>query len=198
MKEIVIATRNPKKLKEIKRLFKNTGIKPLLLDNFPTAPEVIEDKNDFTGNASKKAKVVSRFTKKALTLADDSGLEVKALGGKPGVKSARYAGAQKKDLDNNLKLLGALKNQPEAKRSAQFRCVIAMARAGRIIKIVEGTCKGKIAFTMAGSSGFGYDPVFIPSGYKKSFSELGSNIKDKLSHRAKALRKAKKFIQGYL
>ena len=198
MKEIVIATRNFKKLKEINRIFKNAGIKTLSLNNFPKAPEVVEDKKDFKGNAAKKARVVSRFTRGRLTLADDSGLEVKALGGKPGVKSARYAGMKKKDMDNNLKLLKVLKQQSGKERSAQFRCIVALAISGKVVRIVEGTSRGKIGFTMEGKSGFGYDPVFIPRGYKKTFSQLGNKIKDRLSHRAKALRKAKKFIQRYL
>ena len=197
MKEIVIATRNPKKLKEIKRLFKKTGIKTLSLINFPKTPEVIEDKKTFRGNAAKKAVLTSRYTK-ILPLADDSGLEVKALGNKPGVKSSRYAGPKKRDIDNNLKLLKALKGKPASKRKAQFQCVIAIAYRGKLIKIANGICKGKIAFRMEGRTGFGYDPVFIPTGCKKSFSQLGSKIKDRLSHRSKALRKAKTFIQGYL
>lgn len=195
MKEIVIATRNRKKLKEIKRLFKNPRVKTLSLNNFPKAPEVVEDRKNFRGNAVKKAEDISRFTGK-LALADDSGLEVAALGGKPGVRSARYAGPKQIDRDNNLKLLKALKNK--SGRSAQFRCVVAIADSGKLVKVVEGACKGRIGFEIKGESGFGYDPVFIPAGYKKSFGELGSKIKDRLSHRAKALKIAAAFIQEYL
>ena len=197
MKEIVIATRNAKKLKEIKRLFKNTAIKTLSLDDFPTVPKIVEDGKDFKANAIKKAKVTSRFTKK-LTLADDSGLEVNALKGKPGVKSSRYAGPRKSDKENIIKLLKALKNKSTRERKAQFRCVVAIAHSNKVLKITDGICKGKIGFEVKGGSGFGYDPVFIPYGYKKTFSELGPKIKDNLSHRAKALRKAGKFIREYL
>ena len=194
MNQIVIATRNPKKLKEIKRLFKNSGVRTLSLDNFSRPPEVVEDGNMFKKNAAKKATVISRFTG-LLTLADDSGLEVKILGNKPGVKSSRYAGPKKIDRENNLKLLKVLKNK--SRRSAQFRCIVAVANPGKLLKVAEGVCRGRIGFRMRGKSGFGYDPVFIPLGYKKTFAELGSKIKDTLSHRSKALRKAARFIQRY-
>ena len=197
MKEIVIATRNPKKLKEIKRLLRNSGVRMLSLNNFSRVPEVIEDGKTFKTNAEKKARIVSRFTKK-FVLADDSGLEVTALGNKPGVRSSRYAGPKKVDKDNMLKLLETLKGKPKKQRSARFKCVVTMASSGKILKNIEGSCSGSIAYKMSGVSGFGYDPVFIPTGYKKSFSELGTGVKDRLSHRAKALRKAKKFILKYL
>jgi len=196
-REIIIATRNKKKLKEIKRLFKNVNTRVSSLDKFPNVPEVVEDGKTFEANAIKKALVVSGITNK-LVLADDSGLEVAAINGKPGVHSARYAGPKKDDRSNNLKLLKALKGKSPAKRAAQFTCVIAVADGGKLIKVIKGVCKGSIAFSMAGETGFGYDPVFMPKGYKRSFASLGSNVKDRLSHRAKALKKAKRFIEEYL
>jgi len=192
MKEIVIATRNEKKLKEIKRLFRNSDIKAIPVNNFSNVPEVIENGTTFQQNAVKKAYQTSKFLKR-LVLADDSGLQVFALNSKPGVHSSRYAGPEKRDLDNNIKLLKALKNK--SKRSAQFKCVIAIADSGRLIKVIEGVCKGSIGFKIQGKTGFGYDPVFIPHKHKKTFSELGPEIKDKLSHRSQALKKAKTFIQ---
>lgn len=195
--EVVIATRNEKKLREIKRLFRGSGINILSLKAFPGAPRVIEDGRTFKDNAAKKALVVSRHTKK-LTLADDSGLEVAALKGSPGVRSSRFAGPRKSDRLNNLRLLEELKKRPLKKRSARFRCVVALACCGKLIKLVEGKCSGRIGFNIEGSSGFGYDPLFIPRGYRKSFAKLGPGIKDRLSHRSKALKKAKGFIEAYL
>ncbi len=194
---LLIATRNRKKFKEIKRLFKGFRIKILSLDNFINIPEVIEDKKTFHGNAMKKALVVSRRVD-CLVLADDSGLEVNSLGNAPGVHSARYAGRQKNDKKNCLKLLKALKDKPRSRRKAHFTCVVAMAKQGEAIKIVKGVCNGMIGLKMEGKTGFGYDPLFIPLGYKKSFALLGSKIKDRLSHRRKALNKARRFIEGYL
>jgi XTP/dITP diphosphohydrolase len=195
-RKLVIATRNEKKFKEIKRLFRGSGISILSLKKFPRVPEVIEDGETFNDNAIKKALVVSNRIDR-LVLADDSGLEVDVLDRKPGVHSSRYAGPKKDDSLNIKKLLRALKSKPLHKRVARFRCVIALADKGRVVKLIEGVCEGRIGLEREGSSGFGYDPVFIPKGYKESFSQLGPDIKDRLSHRAKALRKARKAIQGY-
>lgn len=197
MKEILVATRNKKKLKEIKRLFKNIRIKVISLANFPDLPKVVENKKTFKGNALKKAIEISRLINK-ITLADDSGLEVLALNMRPGVYSARYAGPKKNDKLNCKKLLRELKNKPIKKRKARFKCVIAITKGRITLKIVHGICKGRIGFEIKGKTGFGYDPVFIPSGYKRTFAELGPKIKDKLSHRGKALGKAKRFIEAHL
>lgn len=196
-KELVIATRNKKKFKEIERLFKDSNIKILSLDSFPDVPEVVEDKDTFQGNAIKKALVVSSHIKR-LVLADDSGLEVDSLDGEPGVYSSRYAGPSKSDKENNAKLLRKLADKSPDKRRARFRCVIAIADKGKLIKTVEGTCEGIIGDKEEGVSGFGYDPLFIPEGYKESFAILGPEVKDKLSHRGEALKKAREFIQGDL
>lgn len=196
-RELVISTRNEKKFKEIKRLFRHSKIKILSLKRFPGLPKVVEDKKTFNGNAVKKALIISSRVSR-LVLADDSGLEVFYLHGRPGVHSSRYAGPQKDDRLNNLKLLKALKNRPPSERKARFQCVMAIADRGRLIRAVEGVCEGAIGVRMEGGSGFGYDPIFIPKGYKRSFAALGSKTKDRLSHRAKALRKAKRVIEGYL
>ncbi len=196
-RELVISTRNQKKFKEIKRLFKGSCAKVLSLKNFSNIPKIIEDRKTFRENAVKKALSVSRLTNR-LVLADDSGLEVKALRGKPGVHSSRYAGLQKNDRLNNQKLLRMLRDRPSSKRTAQFKCAVAVADRDRLIKVVEEACKGRIGFKMRGSSGFGYDPVFIPRGYNKTFAQLGPRIKDRLSHRAKALKKARRLIEAHL
>ncbi len=195
-RELVIATRNERKFRELKRLFRGSGIRIISLKKFPGVPEVVEDGMTFSANAAKKAVTVSGYTDK-LVLADDSGLEVDALGGRPGIHSSRYAGAKKDDRLNIAKLLRALRDKPCSKRGARFRCVVAVADRGSIVKLTEGVCGGNIGLSVKGTSGFGYDPVFIPRGRKKTFAQLGPAVKDRLSHRAKALRKAKRIIEVY-
>ncbi len=196
-RELVIATRNKKKLREIKRLLTGSRVKVISLARFSRVPNIIEDGRTFSDNAAKKALVVSKYTDK-LVLADDSGLMVDALNGKPGVHSSRYAGPKKRDADNIAKLLKALEGKPGHKRSARFKCVVALARNNRIIKLIGASCEGVIGSEIQGLTGFGYDPVFMPRGHKKSFAMLGPKVKDKLSHRGKALRSAKKAIEKYL
>lgn len=196
MKELIIATRNEKKFKEIKRLFSGSKIRILSLKRFSGIPEVVEDGRTFKDNAAKKAVVVSRHINR-LVLSDDSGLEVDALNGRPGVHSSRYAGPSKDDRLNISKLLKALKDVPNSRRKARFKCAIAMAERGRLIRLVMATCEGTIACATDGNTGFGYDPVFIPKGYKRSFARLGHKTKDRLSHRSKALKKARKAIEVY-
>jgi XTP/dITP diphosphohydrolase len=195
--EIIVATRNKHKLQEIKALLKGISIGVLSLDSFDNVPEVIEDGDTLEANAVKKAEEVSTFLKR-FAIADDSGLEVEYLGGQPGVFSARFSGNDATYESNNKKLLKLLEGAPKLKRKAVFRCVIAIADKGRIIDIAEGRCYGIITDKPIGKTGFGYDPVFIPNGYKKTFAQLGIRQKNKISHRSKALKKAKKIIMVYL
>lgn len=197
MRDLVIATRNEKKLRELKRYLRSVKIDVSSLSQIPGAPRIREDKSTFKGNAVKKAVVISKFTG-SLVLADDSGLEVKALGGLPGIKSARFAGPKKLDHDNNLKLLKLLNGIPAGKRSARFVCAIAIADRGRIVKIIEEQCSGRIADSIRGRHGFGYDSVFLIPRYKKTFGELGFKTKDSMSHRSKALKKAREFLRKYI
>jgi len=195
-REVIISTRNEKKFRELKRLFKGSRIRVVSLNSLPIAPKVLEDQKTFTGNASKKARVISGYTD-MLVVADDSGLEVDALDGAPGVRSARYSGRSKSDTANCRKILRELGGTSLWKRTARFRCVIAIAHRGKVLEALEGVCSGVIGSEQEGKTGFGYDPIFIPRGYNKSFAFLGTKIKDKLSHRSKALKKAKEFIEGY-
>lgn len=195
--ELVVATRNKDKLREIKALLKGLPVEVFSLDSFKGVPEVIEDGKALKDNAIKKAVQVSKFLKK-FTVADDSGLEVEALNGSPGVYSARFSGKGATYKSNNEKLLRLLKGVPLAKRKACFKCVIAAADKGRVIGAAEGVCYGKICFASKGDNGFGYDPVFIPDGYKKTFAEMPLAGKNKISHRSKALAKAKKIISKHL
>lgn len=192
---LVVGTKNKGKLREIRTFLKNeVSVRVRSLSDFSGCPEVLENGKTFVSNAEKKARQYSKLTH-ALTLADDSGLTVPSLNGKPGVYSARFAGENCTYEDNNRKLLEMLSSK---KRHAKFVCVIAIYDNGRRIRSVRGECIGKIAAEPRGKSGFGYDPVFIPRGFTKTFAELGSATKNKISHRGKALRKAKKIILEYL
>jgi len=195
--ELVVATRNQDKLREIKALLKGLPVNVFSLDSFKGVPDVVEDGSTLEENARKKAVQTARFLKK-FVVADDSGLEVKFLNGDPGVYSARFSGKGATYKSNNEKLLALLKDVPLAKRKACFKCVIAVADKGKIIGIAEGRCSGKIGFESKGDNGFGYDPVFTPDGYKKTFAQMGAAQKNKISHRSKALSKAKNIISKYL
>lgn len=193
MMTVLVATRNKNKFKEIARILRNDKIRLLDLNNFKSTPAVIEDKDTFRANAIKKALIIAKKTG-MLTIADDSGLEVGVLGGRPGVYSSRFAGPLKKDLQNNIKLLKMLTDIPLEKRRAHFVCSVAIADSRGLIKAVDGRCRGFIGYKRIGHHGFGYDPIFVIPKYKKTFAQLGPQIKDKISHRAVALRKAKKML----
>ena len=195
--ELIIATRNTNKIKEIKHLLQDTSVQLLdLAGGRWVVPEIIEDGSTFEENAVKKAVIIAGITGK-LTLADDSGLEVDALGGQPGVRSARFAGDKVagRDLANNLKLLTMLQGAPPGKRMAQFRCVMALVQPDGRTRVVTGMCTGRIGLTEKGNQGFGYDPLFIPGEYDKTFAELGVYVKNKISHRARALEKIKIILE---
>ena len=195
--ELIVATRNQDKLKEIKTLLEDLPLEVISLNSFKGVPEVKEDGKTLEANAKKKALQTSRYLKR-LVVADDSGLEVAFLGNKPGVYSARFAGKGATYSSNNKKLLKLLKNAPLNKRNARFRCVITIADRGKIVGLAEGKCKGRIGLESRGIAGFGYDPLFIPDGYKKTFAQLGLRKKNKISHRSKALIQAKHIIKKYL
>ena len=197
MRDIVIASKNPKKLHELKRYLKGVKATVHCLADFKKSPRIVEDGKTFRANAVKKAVIVSRFVD-GLVLADDSGLCVDALGGKPGVKSARFAGPRKKDPDNNAKVLRLLKSVPASGRDARFVCAVAIADKGKIIRVYEESCEGRIAFELRGKYGFGYDPLFLIPKYKKTFGQLGLKVKDRMSHRSKALCRAREFLRKYL
>ena len=190
MLKIVIATRNSGKISEIQSIINNSDFKNMVetetLLSYPDIPEIIEDGNTFSENAAKKALTVAKFTGH-VSIADDSGLEVDALGGAPGVFSARFAGEKATDSENIKKLMALLKDTPSGKRGARFVCVIAIATPSGDVRLAEGDCAGFIAEEVRGTSGFGYDPVFVVPEYGKTFAELGSEIKNKISHRAAAL-----------
>ncbi|RMD53339.1 MAG: XTP/dITP diphosphatase [Nitrospirae bacterium] len=192
--KILIATRNKGKLKEFRSLLSDLGIDIVSIDDvFTDAPIVKEDGKTYEENALKKAETLYRFSSLP-TVADDSGLEVEALNGAPGVFSARFAGEGLSDEENNRKLLSLLRDYPMEKRKARFKAVIAFVGPG-IKKVFEGELRGHIAFEAAGKDGFGYDPIFIPEGYDKTLAQLGKEIKNSISHRAEALNKLKEFLK---
>jgi XTP/dITP diphosphohydrolase len=208
MTTLIVATRNRHKIQEIRAIL-GPNFEVHDLTAFPAAPTVVEDAPTFEGNATKKAVALVAWLAaenpgvRPLVLADDSGLEVDALNGAPGVHSARFAalehGAEAQaagntpDAANNARLLRLLADVPAQQRTARFRCVLALAgtRSGPScvddVKIFDGRCEGRISFAPSGQGGFGYDPLFIPDGHQHSFAELGEEVKNGISHRSRAL-----------
>jgi XTP/dITP diphosphohydrolase len=226
MVTLLIATRNPHKVGEIRAIL-GEEFRYLTLNDVPNPPEVIEDAGTFAGNATKKGVALAKWLAErwgatrgagggeVYVLADDSGLEVDALGGAPGVHSARFAAldtggtGNSSTAENNAKLLRLLGDVPLAKRTARFRCVVALTPVLRSesegaspvcyadeaelqTELFEGACEGRIGFVPRGQGGFGYDPLFIPEGHATTFAELGEEVKNQMSHRGKALTRLKK------
>ncbi len=190
MFELVLATNNKGKIKEIKEIWKGMNIKFYTLEDFEGMLPVEESGETFEENAVKKATEVARITGK-LTLADDSGLEVDVLNNEPGVKSSRYADDNATDMENIIKLLDKMKDVPPERRGARFVCVVALADKDKVITTVNGSCEGVISKEPCGGGGFGYDPIFVRMDYGKTFAELDLEVKNKISHRARALEKIK-------
>jgi XTP/dITP diphosphohydrolase len=193
MHRVLIATSNSGKLRDFAGAAKALGIEVSSLPNFSELPSIEEDGATFESNARKKARHYSRLVSGELILADDSGLEVDALGGAPGVISARYAvengSENSSDAANNAKLLRELTSVPEPKRTARFVCVIAAAKDGRIVGTFRGEAVGRVLFEARGSGGFGYDPLFYFPTLNKTFAELTPEEKAQVSHRGKAFAK---------
>jgi len=208
---IILATRNAHKVAEIREIL-GGNVRILSQHDFPGAPAVAEDADTFAGNATKKAEGLAAWLaanereagegRPFYVLADDSGLEVDALEGAPGVYSARFAAgalprtANSPDAANNEKLLRLLEDVPPDSRTARFRCVLALAAREVATRLFEGQCEGHIARVAAGAEGFGYDPLFIPEGFTQSFAELGEEVKNKISHRSRALAQLRRLLDG--
>ena len=190
--KLVLATRNQGKVRELTNMLSGEGnstqeIEVISLDSYPDAPEVIEDGQTYMENAIKKASVIAEYTSH-LTLADDAGLEVDALNGALGINSKRWAGEDATDAIRITKLLQALEGSDN--RRARFIAAIAVVAPNSDPEVVVGVCEGYIRHDPLGESGFGYDPIFVPDGYDQTFAELGEKIKNRISHRAKALEQA--------
>jgi XTP/dITP diphosphohydrolase len=185
-RQLVIATRNRKKVLELSRLLADVPIELLSLETFEQAGDVEESGETFEANAILKAVAGAQATGH-WTLADDSGLEVDALGGLPGVRSARFAGEKAGDAENRLRLLSALQGVPADRRAARFVCVLALCSPTLDLELTRGTCEGRILEEERGSGGFGYDPLFEVAGSHLTMAELSADEKNRVSHRGRAL-----------
>jgi XTP/dITP diphosphohydrolase len=194
MMQLVAATRNTGKLREIRALFAGHDIRVVSAGDFPGCPEVIEDGATFAANAAKKAREAAAFTGH-LTLADDSGLEVDILDGRPGIHSARFAGEDAGDAENTKKLLQELAGVPAEQRGAAFRCVMALCRPDGFCRLFSGRLEGVILEERRGREGFGYDPVFFVPDYGKTLAELPLETKNRISHRGRALARLLEFFK---
>jgi XTP/dITP diphosphohydrolase len=192
MDKLILASRNKNKIEEMKQLVAHLGIDVFSALDFPDLEEVEEDKPTLEGNALKKARYVNQETG-IPALSDDTGLEVEALDGAPGVYSARYAGEDATYQDNVLKLLDALKGKEN--RTAQFRTVVALVDGDQEWTF-EGVCKGTIIEEQIGKKGFGYDPIFIPDEFAETFAQMDPNIKNLISHRGKAVQRFLEFLEN--
>ena len=194
-RKIVLATRNKGKMREIAEMLGDLPIQLLSLDDVGFTEDIEETGATFEANALLKAIRVQELTRMP-TFADDSGLECDALGGAPGIYSARFAGEHSTDEDNRRKLLHLMEGIPLEKRGAQFTCVIAYVNSGK--HLFAGECKGRISFEEQGTKGFGYDPLFIPNGYTETFAMMSAEVKNALSHRGKAIARLKEYLLKHL
>jgi XTP/dITP diphosphohydrolase len=188
---LLLATRNKHKTHEIQKMLGGSA-DVTDVTTFPALPEIEETGMTFEANAILKAKGISLHVP-GWVLADDSGLEVDALGGEPGIYSARYSGPGCSDLENTLLVLKKMDGIPELQRGARFRCVLALAREGKTVALFDGTVEGSLTREIEGEGGFGYDPIFIPQGYSETFGQLSEEIKNRISHRACALEQFKEW-----
>ena len=193
MKTLLLATRNAGKKIELQEMLNDIGISVINLHDIPPLPEVVEDGNTFRDNAEKKARETAKATG-YWCLADDSGLVVDALNGQPGIYSARFAGSEASDEDNNQKLLDLMKDIDEPERTARFVCSMALSTPEGETLVVEDYCEGIILRQPVGEQGFGYDPLFMPQGYNQSMAQLSRQEKNLISHRGKALNRMKPII----
>ena len=197
MISLVLATRNRHKVEELTAMLSELPLKILSFNDFPDMPDVVEDGATLRENATKKASAVASFTGLP-SLADDTGLEVEALGGAPGVRSARFAGEAANQEENNLKLLADLSGTAGSARAAAFRCVVALAVPGEVVRTVEGVTHGVILEAPRGRGGFGYDSLFLPEGHDITYAEMRSDEKNAVSHRGKAIKSARGLVMGLL
>ncbi len=195
MRQLIIATGNAHKVAEFDQLLAGCGFKVCSAQVCGGMPHVVEDGDSFEANAALKARALRRLAPEdAWVVSDDSGLEVDALGGAPGIYSARYAGEGAADGENLSKLLREMRDFDGDARSARFRCVLCLIDPAGKERFFDGACEGRMATRPEGNEGFGYDPAFIPDGYEETFGQLGESVKSQLSHRALAVEKMRSFL----
>ncbi len=190
---VVLATRNPAKVREISAVYAHLPVRLRTLAEWPDLPDLAEEGASYAENATAKARAVAQATGLP-ALADDSGIEVDALGGAPGIRSRRLVGEGAGDADRNAHLLRLLAHVPDPARTARYRAAVAVASPDGRVRVFEGSCEGRIARAPRGSGGFGYDPIFIPLGEQRTMAELSLEEKNRLSHRARALRAAEPYL----
>ena len=196
MKQLVLATHNRDKTREISALLSDIGVEVRTLDAFPQIGRVPEDAGTLEGNALLKASAVIRATGLP-SLGDDTGLEVHALYGEPGVYSSRYSGEHATYAENVAKLIAKMKGFTPRRRAARFRCALAFVAPGMGPRTVEGVCLGTILERPRGTGGFGYDPVFLPTGYDSTLAEMDLSLKNSISHRARGMQKMLPILREY-
>jgi XTP/dITP diphosphohydrolase len=196
MKQLVLATHNRDKTREISALLSDIGVEVLTLDAFPQIGPIAEDAGTLEGNALLKANVVCRATGLP-SLGDDTGLEVHSLYGEPGVYSSRYSGEHATYAENVAKLIAKMKGFPPRRRAARFRCALAFVAPGTGPRTVEGVCLGTILEEPRGMGGFGYDPVFLPTGYDTTLAEMDLSLKNRISHRGRGMQEMLPILREY-
>ncbi|MGB0334461.1 MAG: RdgB/HAM1 family non-canonical purine NTP pyrophosphatase [Opitutales bacterium] len=195
MRQLIIATGNAHKVAEFDQLLKGCGFEVRSAKVCGGMPHVLEDGDTFDANAAIKARALRKLAPEyAWVVSDDSGLEVDALGGAPGIYSARYAGEGAADRENLSKLLREMRDFGRGARGARFRCVLCLIDPAGKERFFDGACEGRMANQPKGNEGFGYDPAFIPDGYEETFGQVGESVKSRLSHRARAVEKMRSFL----
>jgi XTP/dITP diphosphohydrolase len=195
MRQLIIATGNAHKVAEFDQLLKDCGFEVRSAKVCSGMPHVLEDGDTFDANAAIKARALRKLAPEDVwVVSDDSGLEVDALGGAPGIHSARYAGEGAADRENLCKLLSEMRDFDRGARGARFRCVLCLIDPAGKERFFDGACEGRMATQPKGNEGFGYDPAFIPDGYEETFGQLGESVKSRLSHRARAVEKMRSFL----
>ena len=192
--EVVLATRNPGKVREILELVRDLPLRVYALDAFPQISDLSEDGLTYTENAISKALTVARLTQR-VTMADDSGIEIDALQGAPGPQSRRFLGEGASDAQRNARILKMVAQVAPPARTARYRAVVAVATANGTVRTFEGTCEGELATAPRGAHGFGYDPIFIVPAYGKTMAQLPPAIKNRISHRARAITAARPYLR---
>ena len=190
---LVLATRNPGKVREIAAVYAHLPILLRSLADYPQVGELPEEGGSYAENAGAKARTVAAVTGE-IALADDSGVEIEALQGAPGIPSARFLGEHATDADRNARVLALLRETPDARRTAWYRAAVAVALPDGTVRIFEGACEGRIARIPRGTGGFGYDPIFVPAGDSRTMAEVPPDVKNRLSHRGRALRSAEPYL----